>query len=241
VTINFDTAATGSNLIASPLVVSGVGTVNLAAAGGNLSYIGTITGRGLFHDQQRNDTARAVFTFDFDVSSISFSYAGHQTGAFLAEALDINGLVLASFADTTTSCGPATCFDGTPTLTASGIRGFRFADTPGGFNNAVIDNLVLTTANKVPISSTLSLTGLGLALLLGVSRRNRAPAALAQGLPCAAGLVRAPRAGCCRPRRLFRCRIGGGAPIVCWPCSHARGDSPPCLCTNSRLSAEALA
>lgn len=171
ISIDFDTAATGSNLIAAPLVTT-AGTVTATALGGSLVYQQTTTGQGVRHIQS-TDSDRGLLSFDFDVSSIGFDYAGHAAGAFLAEALDFNGNVLATFADGSTSCDATICFDGHVLLSAAGIRAMRFADAPSTFSFSVIDNVVLNAA-AVPAPTPLALAGLGLLALAAQRRRTTA-------------------------------------------------------------------
>ena len=175
VTLDFDTAATGSNLIASPLVTA-AGTVTLSGSG-LFSYISAVpgAGRSLYYSQSGSDANRALLSFDFDLASVTFDYLGYSIGAFLAEALDINGNVVASFTDSETGC--AACFDGqNVVLKGVGIRAFRFADTPGTTNEAAVDNLRLDVpalGNPAPEPGTLALLGLGLAGFV-VNRRRSA-------------------------------------------------------------------
>lgn len=149
VTIDFGSAATGSSLITSPLVTP-AGTVTLSSTNGGLSLL-TITaasGKSLHYTQNGNNAARALLSFDFDVSSVTFDYSGYALGDFLGEALDVHGNVVASFTKTGTVC--SSCFDGqNVVLSGVGIRAFRFADT-SEYNDVVVDNLRLEVSLPGP-------------------------------------------------------------------------------------------
>ncbi len=169
--LDFDTAGTGLNLDSAPLVVS-AGTITLTdgivAANGHPTV-------GLESSQLGDDTRRTRLSFDFDVSSVTFDFSGEGGGNFLAEVLDINGAVLASYTFTGTGCASG-CFDASGVvLAASGIRAFRFADSPGPSNIALVDNLVLETgaAASVPEPASFGLAALALAGLGAAMRRGR--------------------------------------------------------------------
>lgn len=172
IVLDFDSAGTGLGLGSAPLVV-GAGTVTMA--GGQVTASGHPT-NGLLSDQGGDDDSlRTLLSFDFDVSSITFDFAGEGIGNFLAEALDANGAVLASYAFTDTRCS-ITCFDGTDiVLAADGIRGFRFADSPGSFGLSLVDNVRLAPGT-VPEPASFGLASLALLGLGGVMRRKRSPA-----------------------------------------------------------------
>ena len=171
ISLDFNTAATGANLGSSPLVTP-AGTVSLSAIGTGTASIAPNghPSNGIEHVQV-NETDRALLSFSFNVSSITFDFAGEGGGNFLAEALDIGGGVLASFSFTNTSC-TGSCFDASNVvLTGVGIRAFRFADTPAGANISFVDNVRLETSTVTEPTSVV-LTGLAL-LGLALSCRVR--------------------------------------------------------------------
>lgn len=172
ISLDFDSAATGANLGSAPLFVA-QGTITLSQ--------GIITPNGHptngIESVLPNDADRTLLSFDFDVSSVTFDFSGEGGGNFIAEVLDIGGAVLASFSVTGTHC-TGTCFDGTDVvLSAAGIRGFRFADAPGGGNIALVDNVRLEaaagTGGSVPEPASFGLAGLALLGLGAVTRRGR--------------------------------------------------------------------
>ncbi|MEO1203004.1 MAG: PEP-CTERM sorting domain-containing protein [Pseudomonadota bacterium] len=170
ISIDFDSAATGSDIINNPLATV-AGNVTASASGGTLTireFPGG-SGDGLGHNQSGGgDGSFAQLAFDFDASSIEFLYAGFVGGNFLAQALDSSFNVIDSFFDDNTSDD----LPGGPiTLAGAGIRYFRFNDSPGGGVVSGVDSLVITTID-VPEPTTLGLLGLGLAGL-GLARRRR--------------------------------------------------------------------
>lgn len=163
IVLDFETAAKGSSLSISSLVTS-AGMITLT----NATHIGPTSagsGNGVFHDELANP-GFAMFSFDFDVSSISFTYSGQGFGVFTAEALDINGIVVDSFFDPDTlCCSPL----GPVTLSAATIRSFRFADDPGGGDFSSVDNLSIDPA--VPEPGTFGLASVAVVGIVWSRRR----------------------------------------------------------------------
>jgi len=170
ITLDFDTATTGLNIVGSPLTTS-AGTITASASGSSsilLSTGGGFSGNGLRHNED-SDGDYAQLAFDFDVSSVTFLFAGFQSGAFLGEVLDSSFSVLDSFADSDTN---ADLPGGPVTLLGSGIRYFRFSDSPFGGSFSGVDDVEIVTA-AIPEPATLALMGLGLAGI-GFSRKKKA-------------------------------------------------------------------
>lgn len=165
ISIDFDTAATGSGIIAAPLVTA-AGTVTASASEGSSLSLATFpggSGDGLRHGQT-TETSYGQLAFDFNVSAITFIYAGFVSGDILVEALDLGLGVVDSFFDGDTNDDLP---GGPVTLSGAGIRFLRFSDTPSGGSQSGIDSLRIVTAS-VPEPGTVALLGLG---LLGIARR----------------------------------------------------------------------
>lgn len=157
-TLDFETSATGADLMSSPLA-SPLGTIQLS----NASHIGAYgpTGNGIHHAKNDNP-GFAVVSFGFDVTSITFDFNGYGGGDFLANALDAGGAVVASYHAPSTTCVNS-CFDQTGiTLSGTGIRSFQFIDQV--INQSFVDNLVVTAA-PVPEASTLAMLAAGLSVI----------------------------------------------------------------------------
>jgi len=168
ITLDFDSAATGADLMTTPLVTA-FGTITLSNATA-IQPTDAGSGDGVLHDQSVN-SGFARFDFDFDVLAIDFTYSGQGGGVFTGEVLDIGDAVLESIFNPDTSSllqwGPVT-LGGTGTA----IRAFRFADEPGGGALSSVDNLVIIpVVAAVPEPSTVVLMGVGLAGL-GFTRRK---------------------------------------------------------------------
>ena len=168
ITLDFETAATGSTLISSPLVTPD-GTITLTPGlFGSVSLAFSPTGRSLAYSlNPMTGTAPAVLTFGFDVQSVAFNYAGGGGGSFSATVRDAGAVSLDSFFDPSTACTSG-CFDGTVTLNGPAIRSFEFRDTVSSVS--AIDNFVITFV-PIPEPTTLLLFGTGLAM--GAIRRRR--------------------------------------------------------------------
>jgi hypothetical protein len=138
--IDFDTAATGSNLLTTPLVTP-AGTVTLSPSG-YFSFIKKVPGAGqsLLYQQYGDNANRGLLSFSFDVASVTFDYLGYSIGDITVEALDSSGNVVDSFTQVGTHC--STCFDGQNiVLEGAGIRALRFADTSATSNEVALDNV----------------------------------------------------------------------------------------------------
>lgn len=168
VTLDFDTAATGGQLVADGSVTTSLGTVSLTCAGYCTNSSGT-----MYHDQQGNDGNSALLDFGFEVSMLVFDYAGNAGGVFTAQALDANGDIVDSFFDSSTSNFLPGTGDGTVSLFGSGITALRFMDGPNGGNYSVIDNLQITGTSAVPLPASLPMLGAGLVAIGAVRRRRR--------------------------------------------------------------------
>jgi hypothetical protein len=164
ITLDFDTPATGSNIIGSPLLTS-LGTItavdaelvtfasdpefNAAGASGNkIDHLGS--------------PSVAKLLFDFDVASIGLIYGGN-TGDITIRVRDASSTILDSFFQASTSDGPA----GPIALSGIGIRSLEWFESDGNF--AGLDNIEISdTPVEVPEPWSLTLLGLG---AFGVVRR----------------------------------------------------------------------
>lgn len=158
ITLDFDTPATGSNIITTPFVTT-EGTITASASEGSslsLSVFPGGSGNGLRHSQT-TDSSFAQLAFDFDVTSVTFLFAGFTAGDFSAQLLDSALNVLDSFFDDDTNSDLP---GGPVTLSGSGARFFRFLDSPSGGIASGVDNVSIETA--VPAPPILALMGLGL-------------------------------------------------------------------------------
>ena len=154
--LDFDSAATGSNIIAAPLVTP-FGTItasdaelvtftsdpefNAAGASGNkIDHVGSV----------------AALLFDFDVSAITLIYGGNF-GDITIRVRDGSSAIVDSFFQADTSDGqPA----GPITLTGTGIRRLEWFESDGSF--AGLDNLEIEAAVvPEPASILLAISGLG--------------------------------------------------------------------------------
>lgn len=146
--LDFETAATGADIVTTPLVAP-EGTVTATAGGGQLVVLNGAggTGRILLHDQSiEGDYGQLAF--DFEVSSITFNYDGFTAGEMLVEVLDANLNVLDTFFD------PDTDFDfpgGPVTLSAPAIRYLRWGDTEPSKVSAGLDNVSVSVAATSPV------------------------------------------------------------------------------------------
>lgn len=162
VMLDFDTVATGSDVVNNPLVTAD-GTITASASGGSL-YISDGSSGGLTGDVLRfdetSDGQYGQLAFDYNVSQISFLFAGFQSGAFTAQLLDSSFNILDSFFDADTNDD----LPGGPiVLSGTNARYFRFFDGPGGLSFAGVDDLSITAGPTVPEPTTLALLGLGVA------------------------------------------------------------------------------
>lgn len=172
VVLDFDSNATGADIINNPLVTAD-GTITASATDGSI-FLGNGAVVGLSGDHLRFDETTeggyGQLAFDYDVSSISFMFSGLIDGAFTAQVLDAAFNVVDSFFDSNTNDDRP---GGPILLSGSNIRYFRFFDGPGGGALAGVDDLIVTAANNVPEPSGLALLCLGL-IGFGLSRRKKA-------------------------------------------------------------------
>jgi hypothetical protein len=165
--LDFETSATGSDLMTTSLVTA-AGTISLHNAT-SIQSTPAGSGSGVLHVESANP-GFAIFAFDFDVVSLSFTYSGWGGGVFTGRVFDAGWSVVDSFFDPDTGGGGDPF--GPVTLSGSGIRYFGFADWPYGGVYAAVDNLRIETAS-VPEPTTLALVGIGLAGI-GFARRQKA-------------------------------------------------------------------
>ena len=168
VTLDFDSVATGSALLSTPLVTS-LGTITASSTNSNLDLVADpttgLSGKFLYHGQLF-DSGYAHLAFDFDVSEIAFKWTGYGAGVLSALALNASFNFADSFFDNDTGAdGPGRARRSCP-APASVIC--RFGDFPGGSGQSGIDDVVI---HSVPEPATLALAGLSL-LGLAASRRR---------------------------------------------------------------------
>ena len=150
-----DTVATGSTL----------GNSSLSTSFGNIDFQGEfrvgnsdaefIAAGSTGNVFDIDNSSRASFIFDFDVSSFSFIFGGNS-GVFDIVAKNSIGVIVDSFFQPSTDTGE---FAGPLTLAGSGIRSIEWQDP--GFSFAPIDNItIVTTSVPEPSSIALLLAGL---------------------------------------------------------------------------------
>ena len=168
ITLDFDSVATGSEIISTPLVTS-LGTITASVSGGDLF----ITPIGLQH--VASDDSYGQLAFDFDVATISFLLAPARGGVFTAQALDASFAIVDAFFDADASDSSPS---GPVTLSGAGIRYLRFGDFPDGLTAGEIDDVRISDVAEVPEPATMLLLGSGL-IGAGVQRyrRRRGPSA----------------------------------------------------------------
>lgn len=160
--LDADTVSTGSALESSTLITS-LGAVNFlgeirSTADDDLIAAGSV---GNVFDIGGN--SNALFTFDFDVTSITFIFGGNL-GVFNMIAKDMLGNTVDSFFTNNTGDGaPA----GPITLKGVGIRSLFWEDP--GFSFAAIDNVSITGVTEVPVPSTFAIFALG---IMGLASRR---------------------------------------------------------------------
>jgi hypothetical protein len=175
ITLDFDTPATGSGIIAGPLVTP-FGTVaalnaELNTANGDEEFIAAgATGNTIDHVNVSapgigSVPLTAALVFDFDVDSLTLIYGGNN---FLISiwARDLVGNEIDSLLLVDTTSGPA----GPITLMGPGIRRLEWTEPDGLF--AALDNVTLNVADTVPEPASMLLVAMGLAAA-GVRRRSR--------------------------------------------------------------------
>ena len=182
VTLDFDTVAGGSNIVADGSLNTSVGLITLfeeTPGDACIGCVGTFPtdlpfatyGYGLV---EAGSTGSIGLDFDFDVQEITLNFGG-DGGGFEIFALNAGGVILDSLivADLPAS-GLA---PGPLTLNGPGIRFLRYEDPVAG-GGASIDN-VMITASAVPEPSTYAgLLGITCVSLLAYGwRRKRQQAA----------------------------------------------------------------
>jgi hypothetical protein len=186
--LDFETAATGADIVATPLVVP-EGTVTATAEGGQLLVLNGAggTGRILLHDQSiEGDYGQLAF--DFEVSSITFNYDGFSAGEMLVEVLGADLNVLGTFFD------PDTDFDfpgGPVTLSAPAIRYLRWGDTEPSKVSAGLDNVSVSVAATSPVDRIDEIADILVNLTAGGFIEGGAAQSLATRLRVAASLAAA--------------------------------------------------
>ncbi len=171
ITLDADSAATGSNLQTSPL----------ETALGTISFVGEIRDRDgdeeflaagalgdVFDIGGTANGSWAQLSFSFDVSSISFIYGGNY-GSINLLARDISGVTVDSFYQSSTYSGQSA---GPVTLSGVGIRSLYWEDPGNEF--AALDNIVIDDGGSAPVPepSTILLMGAGLLGLVGYNRKR---------------------------------------------------------------------
>jgi len=171
--IDFETPATGSNIVADGSLVTPLGTVTLVQ---DTPGDASINGFGPFPDDLPIETygnrlieagsdGAVWLVFDFPVTEVSFNLGG-DGGGFLAEILDSGDAVLDSIS--TASLPGSGLAPGPHTFTNNQISALRFEDPVAG---AAIDNVEIssdvigTESVPVPAISSWGLVVLVLAML----------------------------------------------------------------------------
>ncbi len=166
-TLTGDTPQTGSTLGTSPLVTE-LGTITFD---GDVDTVIDLDIKNLIHPSTNTFKSKKAewhtFSFNFDVTEVSFLYGGNL-GSFIIEALDIDNNLLDSFYQADTTDGqPA----GLTTLYGFDdvIRSLRFKDAGPLGEVAELDSIMITS---IPEPGTIILLGLG-GLALIKTRRKR--------------------------------------------------------------------
>jgi len=159
--LDADTVSTGSTLISSSLITS-LGTVNFSGEIRNTSDNDLIAAGSVGNVFDINDNG-ALFTFDFDATSITFIFGGN-TGIFNMVAKDILGNTVDSFFTDDTGDGATA---GPITLSGIGIRSLYWEDP--GYSFAAIDNVWISNTSDIPEPSTLAIFALG---IMGLASRK---------------------------------------------------------------------
>ncbi len=171
-TLDFDSSATGADIVADGFLVTPLGTITLfepTPGDASISGFGTFPADlpfGTFGDRlvEAGSIDEIGLDFDFDVSEITFNFGG-DGGGFSAWVIDSGGVILDSIY--TADLPGSGLAPGPHTFTAAGIRGLRFEDPVAG---AALDDIEIT---PVPEPGAVTLFGLGLAGLGAVRRRRR--------------------------------------------------------------------
>jgi hypothetical protein len=153
--LDADTVSTGSALESSPLITS-LGAVNFLGEIRGTTDDDLIAAGSVGNVFDIDGTSNALFTFDFDVTSITFIFGGNS-GVFNMIAKDMLGNTVDSFFTNDTGTGASA---GPITLTGVGIRSLFWEDPGNSF--AAIDNVWITDESEVPEPSTLVIFALGI-------------------------------------------------------------------------------
>ena len=177
-TLDFETSATGADLLTGPLL-SPLGLITLYQQNAGDASIGTTAFSGFPNDLplgtfgarfvEAGTTGDVGLDFGFDVDSITFNFGG-DGGGFAASVLDAVGNVLDSIS--TGNLPASGLAPGPATLSGNGtaIRFFRFEDPAAG---AAVDNVAISARMApVPLPAALPMLLAGIGGLAALRRRS---------------------------------------------------------------------